>query len=266
VQKYYSWNHEPQGDLTYEKNISHYALPKGDLNLTKQTSEKPAVKKKIILRKPKEISESDVQKKGKLIVIEKNLGKEPSIDLELKISKSDNNFDDSVSENKVKEIISHSKIPINAFNLTDNLKNQAEHNIDFKAIPKTNINLEDLKNQYNANYNKNENKIKKIFRRDNKANFTTSNDQNDLVNKNNYGKKIDKFVRKYDQFYMKEEEMTFKNKANCSEYNQENRKFKNENIPNNSIYYFKYSIYEENDNVKNNKNIIKTTLSSASEK
>ena len=221
------------------------------------------------MRRNKDVIENDFPNKQiEKRIVEKNLNLESNKNqgLEIKHSKSDNNFDDIVSENKVKEIINHSKIPINAPNYynvnnnnNNNFTNLPEHNIDFKAIPKTNINLENLKNQYNANTANNDTNIKKIFRRDNNNNnnkFERKNNNNNYGNNNN-----NKFIRKYDEFYIKEEDMNFENnKVNCSEYNLNNRKFQPEIIPDNSLYYYKFSKNQDNDLVKNNRNIIKANF------
>ncbi len=233
------------------------------------------------MRKPKETSnKSDVPSKEKVIHIEKHFGKETEIEnkFDLKFSKSDNNFDESVNETKVKEIINHARIPlnINANFYNNNSKNaaaynqQAERNVDYKAIPKNNINLEELRNQYNENTTKNESKIKKIYRRNNNNfdnrnnNFNNNNNKNDnsnepnvLNNKENRRFK-NNFVRKYDQFYMKDDEVNLGNAINCTEYNQSNRIFKTEIIACNSVYYFKFSPNVETNGMRSNKNVIKT--------
>jgi hypothetical protein len=270
-QKYFSWNHEPQGDLAYEKNISHYALPKENTQLIKQTSEqiKPAAPdKKIILRRPKEVNEINFHAKEKLIVIEKHYGKAADFEnkIESQYSKSETNSNEIVTETKVKEIIYHEKAPINTNNDYNNCNQQNEYSIDFKAIPKTGINLEELKNQYNEKTCKNENIIKKVYRRDNNKNYNNNknnrnnhfNDPN-ILNNNENRLFNEKFVRKFDQFYMKEDEKNLGNSVNCSEYNQSNRIFKPEVIPLNSVYYFKFSPNDQNNSLKENKNVIKTT-------
>lgn len=241
--------------------------------------------KKIILRNSKKTNETDVPSNEKLIVIEKHFGKQVEIENfnDLKFSKSDNNFDEIVSEAKVKEIIHQARTPLNLNNNYNynqsNFQAEQQHNVDFRAVPKTNVNLEDLKNQYNENTTKNENKIKKVYRRDNNNNNNFNNNNN---NRSNYNNNInnnfndsnilnnneqkrglkDGFIRKYDQFYMKNDEVNFGNAVNCTEYNEGNRIFKPKIIPTNSIYYFKFSS-NNNDEITSlisNKNVIKTTI------
>ena len=170
-----------------------------------------------------------------------------------------------MSETKVKEIIKHGRAPINTNNDYYNCNEQSEYNIDFKAIPKTGINLEELKDQYNEKTCKNENTIKKVYRRDNNNNnsHNKNNKSNrfydtNILNNNENRRFNDKFVRKFDQFYMKEDDKNFGNSVNCSEYNQSNRIFKPEVIPLNSVYYFKFSPNDQNNSLKENKNVIKT--------
>lgn len=272
VQKYYSWNHEGQGDFSFERNISHYALTKTDTTLLKQDSEnlKPKSRKKIILRKDKNVFESDNNAIDTSLYNKADTNKaSPQYfdpisqmnDLNIRSSKSDNNFHQNFNENKIRSFInpnansnsntlnknlidmnfSHNqtKFEINYNSNIDTNTNEYNLNQEYKAVSR-NIDLEDLKNKYNETTSTNQMKIKKVFRRG-------ENSKNAVIDV--------KFLRRNDEVLIKEEDFDHENKLNSTEYNK-NRLFLPEIIPSNSLYYYKFSENEMSDTIQNNKNII----------
>jgi hypothetical protein len=217
-EKYFSWNHETKFNKNEEK-VSKYALTNNNDTNSNNLNKDNSNNNK---------NDNEITKK-KILLKKENENNFSTKEINNTNNPNYNKIDLNLNLNK------KSTENLESDNIINN-DNTEFINSDNKIENFRNINLGNLKQTYNQYNQNNDFKIKKIIRKEN----------------NN----IDKFIRISEDVLLKDEKIFGEQIVNKSEYNQENRLFKNENLAKNNVYYYKYSKDEKSDGLRGNNNII----------